>query len=943
MRDTKDDVRLFAQSELTTIVHGLWPNSSVGFQERETNRIVDRLLTVDVDDKSPIFLWVAKMIDTMKNSKNMAEIESILKASYVPNALYTVYARIIARIEMTHAGETTLLRFLRGVLCWAVHSHQQPLQISTLSVIARDSYNSREIREIINEICGSLFVWRSYTGDENDSTLHFVHFSVKEFLCMKEDEIRRLCADFPILKEGDYRGKSFQGQLIFSESAAHRRMFDDCMHYLTDTEAFGHPLVSTRGDAVRGADIATDYPFFAYAAHFWPYHLSKTGSCEVGTSIDQLQKFLRLPNRDTWIEGAIALGGGVQWLRNQKFIMETWLNSQSHACADFSNWAKDIDDSGFEDYEPTLRYNSNDIHFLDSQALFSRLVDTEEYVQLGRDVLAVLDWDPKAKEKPSDDSLRYSSADECIRVGTLSLPAKRFPYGEHNEEYGFIQLDQNRPGTKGVFLIDKRVNDPRLLWYCVKPEKPIDVIEISTNKGPAHQESKTEKPTKVDGHMLWLTISGAVDYAGSVLAAVFAETVPATASTASHVRLKPIIWQFHAENEERWKEWSTQIKETRRQLKEATRSALNTIHSLDGRRPSRGNCNDALAKVKKASQDLISTMKKKPALPSIAPLYSGREWATCFQLQDGTDNYPRTDILSHSRYLLAFQDDTHLVTYKGIWDIENGEYIKEYGKVNFATQFVVLPGGDDILRFQDTSSRVLEIVDSTTYMVRAAIPVTSFGKYERFGEIVDCSRSGRLVAATLEDDEPDTVSLAVLDLYQYTYKIIVSEISRKKNFKFLRAFFCPKDMHVVVTYSKQEIEEQFGANFIDIPRAASSELNFDESAVAAVLYSDCSYRGGFHSISGQCLRSSALNPNRARTNLNYDRSSADGAFVLGAVGEEENSSAFEEHSENEWICNGEESCAKQEHIRGEATSDFKSREFANSDSALDVSATLLPP
>ncbi|KAF2676314.1 hypothetical protein K458DRAFT_183124 [Lentithecium fluviatile CBS 122367] len=909
MPDTREDVRLFAEAEISAIVRGMWPNSAVDFQEREKHRIVDKLLTVDVDDKSPIFLWVAKMIETMKNSKNMTDIESILTASYVPNALYTIYARIIARIEFSHAGENTLLRFLRGVLCWAVHSLQQPLQLSTLEFIAQGSYNTREIREIINEHCRSLFVWRRSARTGNAETLHFVHLSVKEFFNLPEVMIREMCSAFPIFGRGDWKGKSFTGQLTFSKDAAHRRIFDDCMRYLTDTEDFGHPLVSTRGDAVRKENIAADYPFFVYAAQYWPHHLRLSGSCGVGTSLDQLQRFLRLPNRDTWIEGATALAGGIQWLRNQKFIVETWLKSQSQACPHFSNWAKDIDDSGFEDYEPTLRYNPNDIHFLDSQALFPRLTDTENYVQLHRDVLAVLDWDPKTKEQPNNYP-GTSSADDYLRVGTLRLPSKGFPYGEADEAYGFVGLDRNKLGGRGILLVDHRVNDPRLLWYCIKPEKPVGVTDPRNNKEIAHLESKTERPKKVDGHMLWLTLSGAVDFSGSTMTAVFAETVPKSTSAEARVRLKPVLWRFHAEDDNKLKQWKLELKEARDRLESAIESALNTLHPFKEGRALIGDEKDALEAVMKASKNADTVMRNRPVLPTIAPLYSGEAWATCIELEDGTDDYPRSDIILHSRYLLAFRGDVYLVTYRGVWDTENGEYIKEYGKIDFESGFVVVPGGDDILRFHDKSTQTLEIVDTMTYTLRDTVPIATFGSYTRFGEIIDCSESGRLVAMTLEDDDTDTVSVIAVDLYQCTYKIILNRKPRADNFKFLRAFFCPKDMHVVVTCSKQAIEEQFEAYFIDIPRGTCSEIDVNENAIAAILFSSCEYKGGFHSISGQCLRSSIRSDGAERK--------PEGGYSYGAVGEELDSadSGNEEEKSDEWICNGDSSsCAQQTHLR----------------------------
>ena len=883
MPSTRSDVFAFATHQVAMIVRAKHPNSSEHYQHHETERIVGKLLTTQIDNQSPIFLWVARVIDIMKHpGTTVSAMEALLTLKYLPNALYTVYARIITRIEMMNTNQDDFLDFLRGVLCWAVYSKQKPLQMSTMLVIAKGKLNAEQIREKIDRYCSSLFVWRSQAGSDIKDALYFIHLSVMEFLSA-EETFRQLCSqdEFPIFKKGEFLGKKFEGRLIFTKQEAHRRIFDDCITYLSDCPSFRKALVSTRGDAVRRDWVKADYPFFAYAALYWQHHLGGSGHCEAQESARQLQEFLHRPNRDTWIEGAIALGDGVEELRNQNRVIESWLAEQNQESTSFRNWTRDVTGSGFEDYDTTLRYNPNDIHFLDCKSLFSHLVEPEEYIQPQRDALCRLVWNNKEKAPPDSNSVEQSDKPKHMKAGSLFMPAHRFPYGENDEECGFVGPDRNRSPNQGIFLIDKRVNDPRLSWYCMKPPAPpkhldktaIAPIPHANETEPIRLESLTTEPTKVDGHMFWSTLSADVNWSGSAVAAVFAETVRTKDGKKAYLRVKPVVWEFcPAEGDaDKWRVWEAQAKASRRKLVETTQNALDVLHSPANKGTPACNSDivemlDAVADARKAFQDAF---KSRPMLPTAAPLYEGQKWVTCKPLYDKKvcDEYPWTDdTILQSRYLVAFREDGCLINYRGIWDVRTGEYSRKYRcGLESTAGFVVVPGGDDILRIRRaagtngssckaTDTDVLEIIDPDTEELRDTTSASSLGPYDRFGALVDCSESGRLVAVTLESDTSKTISLAVLDLYQYTYKVIVHDKSTDCNFKFHRVFFCPADTHAVVTHSRRVIEQQSGAYLIDLPRGTCSEVNVGDRTIAAILYSHCKTANCFPDISGLCLR-----------------------------------------------------------------------------------------
>ncbi|KAK4225655.1 hypothetical protein QBC38DRAFT_546656 [Podospora fimiseda] len=871
----RHDLGLYAKSRVMDILEHINPPSVSIQNEKTAEDLIHDLLSTEVGDRAPLFLWVSEMIKAMELATDVKSIRSLFGPKSIPNRLYGLYARSLMRIEMTHSINIPELDRIFQLLCWAVYSRQQPLGMGILKAISvGGKTTAAEIREWIDSTCSSLFVWRLNDMDHlEDDTLHFLHLSVKELLRQPPNDVEEMCRAIQIFQEGEtYKEIQYKGRLILTPEKAHKQIFDDCISFLltaTDIQgrpAFEGPLVTTRGDAVRSADISRRFPFFPYAAKFWSYHLVRTGECGERSSRLMLEKFVQSPNIYPWMEGMISFEGGTQWLRVQASVISTWLRDRGklQECPHFRNWAKDVLGRGFNDYEPTLRYNPNDIHFLDRQILFRNFVNRKDWVQNGTDVIIDLQSDGnllgrssphcsgqlQASPTGSDTDGQRAGPLFC-RHGTLVVPSKPLELGESDEEYGFIILDRNRPGHQGLLMIDRRVNDPRLAWKCVAPEPSKKEAEAGISPKGVCLESKIETCIKVDPHKLWLTLSAAVDYTGSMLAAAFAEQVPSTDQTPSRVRLKTILWRFAPENPQQLVSWKKRMKEARSGYIDAVNDAFAILSLPQPDQASRLAKARAVEQVARAHRTVRAAMSQRPSLPSHVPCQRGDFWATREELYLGSDDYDRVDTILNSRYLLAFRSDDQLITPRGLWDIDARHYSVEYTSQAFQNQFVAVPGGDDILQFHDPSLRVLDILDPQSFRVKASVYAESLGNFARFERIVDCSDSGRLVALTLINAADDVTSLVVIDLYQTTYKVLLDDKGRTDSFQVRRFFFCPKDAHGTIICSTKVIQERFEWFVVEFPRGIVRQFRCSNMGVSAVYCTreDCSYNGPFHSIS----------------------------------------------------------------------------------------------
>jgi hypothetical protein len=874
----RNDLRLFASAQLEIKIEQLCRNLSFDDRVAEVDRLVERLLQVEVEDNVPPFLWVCKMIETLNKCDYLKEIDETLSVDFLPNALWKVYARILMRIEMTilSTPSSVSLEFLSKLLSWAAYA-KQPLTLDWLQSITSSwgkPLSHEQIRERILETCGSLFVFRSHTANPREDTLHFIHFSAKEFLQLEKSKIVELCDNFAIFKEGKhYKSSVFQQKLLSNSTESHRQIFSDCISFLVDTRneeklIFAEPLVSVRGDAVRAQDVFTRYPFLGYAARYWPYHLVRAKDFEIQQSLLQLTHFFRTKQSLTWMEAAIAFEDDIFWVRGQVAVLQSWIRehkSKAVKRTEFDQWAKDVTSRGFSDFETTLRYNPNDIHFVDRKWLFPRLQisladDSEE-----RDRIFELPKDLSTERDPLFGGHSPRVIDhhlpEQLDQNPLALPAS-LDLGENDHEFGFVILDENQAtgsNSRGLFLIDRRSNDPTVTWNCAIPYHP----NIDLQPEPRTLVNKISSCKKIDPHKLWLCFSGTLDYTGTRLAAVFGETVAPKRQGPATVRLKTIIWNFHGADDRELALWKEGFEKSRSDYENAVKLAFENVQSneLNGDSSSQTNrkrLENILDRVKHTGRIVQNELSHRPQVPSILPVEQGQRWASAKELYEHTDDYPTTDVLLSSRYLIAFRGNRHLVTLKGLFDLKSSKYICHYAISEVTVQMVIVPRGDDILRFRDSEMQVLDIIDPTSFTIRKSIHISIFKHYKKFGEIIDCSSSGRLIAITLTDTLNGIIGLAILDLQEESFKILpeFKEKSTQGGFRFTRAFFCPRDMHVFVGCSRAVVQEQHEKFVVDISQGLGRKLNFSDkpefrdSPVSSVVCANCSYSGDFQTING---------------------------------------------------------------------------------------------
>ena len=116
--------------------------------------------------------------------------------------------------------------------------------------------------------CGSLF--RLETGGSDQpaasqapTTLHFIHFSVAEYLRnWKEDTFASLL-ELDEIKS--YISSDVKGKLVLPRSLAHAKILQDCLKYLK-SKAFANSLVAIRGNATVKGKLKENKSFFSYTA-----------------------------------------------------------------------------------------------------------------------------------------------------------------------------------------------------------------------------------------------------------------------------------------------------------------------------------------------------------------------------------------------------------------------------------------------------------------------------------------------------------------------------------------------------------------------------------------------------------------------------------------------------------------------------------------------------
>lgn len=247
-RDTSSDVELFSEN----MVKGKLPRKAEDLRVKIAKQAATR--------SKGMFLWIKLLENEISPEQNAKELsQTVLE---MPSGISEAYTREVEKIEqLSPKRKVQALQILRWVL-FAV----RPLRVKELAEALIVSHNQESheyphdslpdawrdgfvdedyVNGLILGRCGSLLELRSSYHSEPlaNQTIHFVHFSVKEYLLS-------LAPTAPLAKALG----------LVDTKAEEIRLSKICLHYLTL-------------DVFKETPPDTDiYPFLSYAAWAWYFH-----------------------------------------------------------------------------------------------------------------------------------------------------------------------------------------------------------------------------------------------------------------------------------------------------------------------------------------------------------------------------------------------------------------------------------------------------------------------------------------------------------------------------------------------------------------------------------------------------------------------------------------------------------------------------------------------
>jgi len=250
--DNEDDVRSFSED----MVNRRLPNKDLMLRESLTKSAASR--------SEGMFLWIKLLENEISPGQNARELQQTI--TEMPAGVSEAYSRELDRImKLPQRAKSTALAILRWILFAVrplkVKELAEALAVSDLSDDA-DSYPRDRLPDVweesfvdedyVNEIvlahCGSLIQLRARSSDEPlaSRSVHFVHFSVKEYLLNLPDLYHLV-------------GSSNHINVAEEET----RLSHICLRYLS------LPIFA---ESPPNQHV---YPFLAYAGWAWYFHSYK--------------------------------------------------------------------------------------------------------------------------------------------------------------------------------------------------------------------------------------------------------------------------------------------------------------------------------------------------------------------------------------------------------------------------------------------------------------------------------------------------------------------------------------------------------------------------------------------------------------------------------------------------------------------------------------------
>ena len=278
-KDVQPDIDSFSRS----VVDQKLPRKSEIFRAELAGKMAEKC--------SGMFLWIRLQESQLRSGKNARQLQQIVAS--MPTGLDCAYERDLNRILKLEDSERNrainILRFIMFAL--------RPLTVheitEALVVVDNDCCNSFQIDELpdvideeyiqdeISRFCSTLLQIREPEDGSPArlSTVHFVHFSVKEYLLVKGNDL-----GIPALSQ-------FQ---INDENLQHDWFARICLRYLDYNEVWDLDGPEAKMRTMR----PRNHPFIRYAARFWHLHLYRHTVRSDDTNA-QIIKFFR-PGNPNW-------------------------------------------------------------------------------------------------------------------------------------------------------------------------------------------------------------------------------------------------------------------------------------------------------------------------------------------------------------------------------------------------------------------------------------------------------------------------------------------------------------------------------------------------------------------------------------------------------------------------------------------------------------------
>jgi hypothetical protein len=368
-----DDIRMFVAEALK-----LRPRISDRFTEDENDQWEQARLKVIKDlplISNGQFQWAHLIVSEMNQCFTRPEVDHLLREGYRPKTLDEMYTRIIYRLNATLSRSN--FEKAKCLLRWCACG-VRPLRLEEIAdlLILRETigWDAEDAESLgpncgfpqkrmwtpelcteyeyqVRKICGSLLHFRPSEDERpGTSTLHFVHLSAKEFLANVNRECVRSAPQAKLFNAPSQDGAEIP--FLVNPQQENADLFWDCMVYLSQP-CFQERIIKIRGDPFDAAKLR-NHPFLVYAATSWPLHLRLSEDASIETSRFRLQTFFKGPNLRTWMESALALKDGLEWLHLIGLAIREWLSKYRDAQTDvsaFENWAIDVADSSFMVFE----------------------------------------------------------------------------------------------------------------------------------------------------------------------------------------------------------------------------------------------------------------------------------------------------------------------------------------------------------------------------------------------------------------------------------------------------------------------------------------------------------------------------------------------------------------------------------------------------------------